>query len=167
MRAFRGKTHILIGTLIGLLIIRITKMSLEINTFLFIGGVLIGSLLPDVDHKNARIGRFIPLWRFLKHRTLTHSIWIVLLMVLITKVQNYIGYGLFVGVTTHILADLFSMSGCCFFFPLLKHPQQFAEIKTNSKEEDKIRIIVGALLIIVIGVYALDLAKYLSQGLPF
>lgn len=36
--------------------------------------MLIGSLFPDTDHKNAPIGMILPLWLFFNHRGFTHSL---------------------------------------------------------------------------------------------
>ncbi|SET83604.1 inner membrane protein [Natronincola peptidivorans] len=152
-----------IAALISLVIIRTTKMPLEISTYIFLMSALFGSVLPDADHKSTRVGKVIPLWLFFKHRTVTHSIIIILLMVLVTKINYYVGYGLFIGVSSHILSDLFTVNGCPFFYPLSKEKQRLGKIKTGGKDERKIVIIVGALLIILSGIYALDFVKYLGD----
>lgn len=51
------KTHINGGILVGLYVnIQMTNISM-ISKGIFLGATVVGSLLPDIDHKNSYIGK--------------------------------------------------------------------------------------------------------------
>lgn len=76
------------------------------NFFEFVGGVLVGSLLPDIDHENSIAGSIIPAWLIFKHGKQTHTI-IALLLISTFAYFSEIDffYGLSIGYFTHLVAD--------------------------------------------------------------
>lgn len=91
--------------------------------------ILLGSLLPDIDHPNSILGRHVlfiskPLYRNFGHRSLTHSVFFVILLVLLFSLAqlNLFGLGLGVGMLSHIILDLCwpGSSGVAFLYPFYR-----------------------------------------------
>lgn len=111
-----GKTHIATGFLVASII--------PTNN---IGAILIcaGSLLPDIDHGNAIIGKkFKFISKILKHRHFTHSIVFALICGVFSPY-------LAVGVMTHIIADMMTKQGVKLFYPI-KRSVRLPLAKYNS-----------------------------------
>lgn len=123
MIVFRGKSHIIIGTTLGLsLFQRLEVPSLEVGVPFFVG-IYIGSLLPDVDCKSSIMGKALPIWMITKHRGLTHSLLFLLLPFLVSRIfpnAYYLSYGLYYGIASHIFFDLLTPAGCQILFPIQK-----------------------------------------------
>lgn len=99
-----GRTHISGGIVTSLLF-----CGDDMSAIVF---VVIGSILPDIDHPGSMIGKNIPLLpRLFKHRGFTHSILFCLLMSL---VNMWICIGCFV----HIIMDMMTKQGVELFYPL-------------------------------------------------
>jgi membrane-bound metal-dependent hydrolase YbcI (DUF457 family) len=88
--------------------------------------LLIGSTLPDLDHKRSFIGKYVPwissyLERKFGHRTLTHSLLGVLIFSLIISPSLLFSSSLFswaiVGYVSHVLLDTFNIQGVPLFYP--------------------------------------------------
>lgn len=75
----------------------------------------IGTLLPDIDSETSAMGKVIHIP--LQHRTWTHSIWAVILMLLLSSSVSYARW-LMLGYVLHLLGDSFSAAGLCFWYPL-------------------------------------------------
>jgi inner membrane protein len=76
-------------------------------------GIAIGSVLPDIDNGSSLIGRYIPVVpKLLKHRGVSHSPWIPLVLVAFTPTRA-IGVGIFL----HLLMDLFTVEGIPLLWP--------------------------------------------------
>lgn len=99
--------------------------SLEKIPFMFVlpicvAGLLLGSLLPDIDSKKSKLGRFVPFVEdLLGHRTITHTIWVVLLLF----IGAYFSGSLFIWMTAfgyffHVVQDSFSKQGVAWLYPL-------------------------------------------------
>ena len=100
-----------------------------LNIFLLITSILLGSLLPDIDHPNSILGRYIPfiskpLNKHIGHRSLTHSIFFILSLVLAISLIGFkvFAFGLGVGMLSHLLLDLFwpGSHGVAFLYPFYK-----------------------------------------------
>lgn len=115
----RYKTHLLTSTTITLALTEYTN--LEPNILLF-GGVLIGSLLPDIDEENSFIGKrslgiSSIVHSIFGHRGFTHSLLAALLVFLPYFFWEYTFLlGLSLGYLLHIIGDFFSVSGVPLFW---------------------------------------------------
>lgn len=95
-------------------------------------GSMAGSLLPDIDHPQSKLGRrtrpFSTLINLtMGHRGGTHSVLFVVLALCLAFVMPPFAFGLALGVTSHLLADMVSYSsgkafttgnGCPVFWPM-------------------------------------------------
>lgn len=106
-----------------------------------VAGLLIGSVLPDIDETRSWLGRRIPVLSTLVkmlfgHRGLTHSGLVLLLMgVGMMSVQSEFFQALFIGVILHIAADFFSAGGIPLLYPFSRKRSQIALYRTGSWSE--------------------------------
>lgn len=139
------------GLLVGLLF-----LSWFENKILFMALVMFGSLLPDIDNKNARIHRYIPFTRWIQlvfeHRGVFHSLLIPSLSFLILSLFGYveIGMAIVLGYSSHLVMDSLTPHGVFYFYPLHRfHVKGF--VKVGGVVEKVIFIgMVGGLLLILI-----------------
>ena len=163
------KTHINGGIIVGLYVTcQMAKISL-LSTGVFLGGTIVGSLLPDIDHKNSYIGQKVKtvskaINKFAGHRKLFHAPLMYLLIYsisigLIKDKLLLVGVkGLFLGIFSHLLLDSFTIGGLPWFYPLSKNKFSLSKIKTNGRLED---ILCGILTFINI-IIVLDIIKITS-----
>lgn len=112
------KTHILFGLLLGLLSLPILNPA---NSVLFVILVLIGSTLPDIDHPKSKVGKwFKPIGWLFEHRGFFHSIFPILLLLLLTKVYSLVFLPIAIGYISHIMIDMATKQGVLFIHPFLK-----------------------------------------------
>lgn len=141
------KTHLNGGALIGLYISSQIPKSHILSAGIFLGGTIIGSLLPDIDHKNSYIGKKTKgvskvINKFAGHRKLFHAPLVYLLlysmsMGAIMQKALLVGVtGIFCGIISHLVLDSFTIGGLPWFYPLAKKRFSLGKIKTNSKIED-------------------------------
>lgn len=106
-----GKTHLAAGVVTGVSIVYLeNKLGMDISksSILFVVGCGLGALLPDIDIEYSPMGKCIPVWLFLKHRTVTHSIFFIVIVGLIGLmfgVNAGLNIGFMVGIATHLLLD--------------------------------------------------------------
>lgn len=154
------KTHINGGILVGLYVSIPMQNKPLIHTGIFMGGVMLGSLLPDIDHRNSYIGRKVKtaskaINKLAGHRKLFHAPLVYLLSysVALGMIKDnllLIGMsGLFLGILSHLILDSFTLGGLPWFYPLSKKRFSLATIKTNSKFED---ILCGILICLNVGI---------------
>lgn len=80
---------------------------------LIIGIAGLTASLPDVDTKS-----YIPL----RHRGITHTIWIILLLLFSCYYYpNFITFGILSGYTSHLIGDAYSKAGIAWFYPLQQY----------------------------------------------
>lgn len=163
------KTHINGGILAGLYItLQMSNVSI-VSKGILLAGTLVGSVFPDIDHKNSYIGKKAKtvskaINKFAGHRKLFHAPLMYLLLYSISigmithKLLIVLVQGLFLGVLSHLILDSFTIGGLPWFYPLSKKKFSLAKIKTNSKLED---IICGILICINI-VIILDILHITS-----
>ena len=101
---------------------------------ILIAVVILGSLLPDIDHTRSIIGKvFYPLAKFLQrhygHRTITHSLIALITTTLTTNLiqQNYcpeIPITLVFGVAyaSHLVLDMVTLQGVPLLYPFKRNP---------------------------------------------
>lgn len=132
--AFKGKSHVIIGTTVGLFLLQeLEAQSLQVVA-MFFTGIYIGALLPDADCKSSTMGKIFPLWLITRHRGMTHSFLFLFVPFVLTKVfpiPYYFSYGLYYGIASHIFSDLFTPAGCEILFPLKKR-FKLPIVKTGS-----------------------------------
>lgn len=101
----------------------------------YFAAVIIGALLPDIDHTRSVIGKFFyPLAKWIDkrfgHRTITHSL-IFLVFILITSLilEYFLNAGnhnlsviLFFSVLSHYLLDMITLLGIPLFYPFKRNP---------------------------------------------
>lgn len=120
----KGKTHVIGGLAISGLLLYCNKtyhLGLSIASFDYITGTVLGSLLPDIDHKKSFLGSIIHLP--IKHRTLTHSLlFLFLTSIIVLQFNLSIALGLFLGIGSHLFLDMLPIKskGICLFYPSKK-----------------------------------------------
>lgn len=91
------------------------------DKFLFIGAILVATIIPDLDSGFSSWGRhliFRPLQFFVKHRGIIHSFTTaVVLSVIIAIWWPVISFGFFLGYCVHLLVDSFTVDGVQPFWP--------------------------------------------------
>lgn len=147
------KTHIAGGVLLTLSLSSFLSPSSLGEVALLYGCTVVGSLLPDIDHPNSKINKYNPfaslIGRFIKHRTLTHSLlWIVIvsLVGLALKFNTWAILGLNIGILSHLILDMMTISGVPLLYPYRKN-FRIMKLKTNTEHE----FVVMSLLILGIG----------------
>ena len=113
---------------------------------IFIGGSIVGSLLPDIDHRSSYIGKRAKsvskvINKLAGHRKLFHSplLYIVLYLIVTYSIKDayeliFIN-GLFLGIVSHLILDSFTVGGIPWFYPLSQKKISLGKIKTNSQLE--------------------------------
>lgn len=117
------QTHLMFNLLIGLYL-----MNSFSQKYLFLGFLLLGSLLPDLDNPYSKLGRKVKpisgLIRFIfGHRGIFHSLIFAILIFVVFKYildMNLIGIALSVGFVLHLVADGLTKKGVNFLYPFLK-----------------------------------------------
>ncbi len=91
------------------------------NKFIFIGTVLVATILPDLDSGFSSYGRhlvFRPLQFFTKHRGIIHSFTTAaVLSVIIAIWFPAASFGFFIGYSVHLFIDSFTIEGVQPFWP--------------------------------------------------
>lgn len=84
---------------------------------------ILGSLLPDIDSENSTLGRYVKLIsRNIPHRTITHTLWVVIVLGLLVYVLDSIYLlALTLGYVFHIVEDSFSKQGICWLYPISRY----------------------------------------------
>ena len=117
---FKGITHILVG--ISFFMAVENYFFLAIDGFIILTCIVIGSLLPDIDHPSSKLGRYAyPLSAVVQHRGFTHSLissLILPLPAILISTRYY--YALVVGYLLHLLADTLNPSGVMWLYPYKK-----------------------------------------------
>lgn len=152
-------THQIFGFLFGLITISIFNMigirpTYFFETIFFFLLVLIGSILPDLDHPKTKLGRKIPFlsypiyWLF-GHRTFTHSLIFVIISWMIAKIvvvvfqfDDLYAYAIASGILSHIIGDMITKKGVPLFYPLKKNIRFFITFKTGGVIEKIIAVVL-------------------------
>lgn len=91
-------------------------------------GLLLGSLLPDIDSKRSILGRYVPFVEDLVgHRTITHTVWVIALLIgLAYYADLFFVWMIVFGYIGHVIQDSFSVQGIAWFYPLGSGYQSFS-----------------------------------------
>lgn len=109
---------------IGLLTALLLFTILHQQWYIFIPLVVLGSLLPDVDHENSKINRMMPLTRWIPrvfaHRGFFHSVFpaIIIYAGFYFAKLDYIGMPLAIGYLSHLASDCATRLGCNLLHPV-------------------------------------------------
>lgn len=155
------KTHINGGILVGLYVnLQTTNLPIVYKGVL-LGGALVGSVFPDIDHKNSYIGHKAKtvskvINKFAGHRKFFHAPLIYLLLYsislgMVTDKLLAVGIkGLFIGVLSHLILDSFTIGGLPWFYPLSKKKFSLSNVKTNSKVEDVLCGVLNCINVVIV-----------------
>ncbi|SDC31026.1 inner membrane protein [Candidatus Frackibacter sp. WG11] len=128
----------------------------------FVLGAALGSLVPDLDQRNIKLSRKIPLlsWilKFLgiKHRGISHSILGIMITALFSLslirlkfINMVLVYGFLIGYLSHILMDLFNPGGVTLFWPKNKR-YSLGNIKVGKVAENLLFLVISSMLVLMI-----------------
>lgn len=135
------KTHIAGGLALGYITFnKIPMLKIDIGeskTLIIItSGLILGSLFPDIDHKNSYLSRRIKPLSYItskvfRHREFTHSIvgtisisYLLYLILGKTNIEaiyiNMFISSFTIGIISHIFLDMMTISGVVLFYPFYK-----------------------------------------------
>ena len=117
------------------------------NKYIFVIGVLVATILPDIDSGFSSWGRhliFRPLQFFVKHRGIIHSFTLaIVISIILSMFWPVVSLGFFIGYSVHLICDSFTKEGIQPFWPL--RGKSIGFISTGGRIEDS--IFVGLILL--------------------
>lgn len=145
------RTHVVSSLAVGTALVVATDYPYTVD---LVAGLMIGSVLPDIDEPNSFIGRrsfglASLINRLFGHRGFTHSLtcWIILAIFSLLY-SNPFTIGISLGYLFHLMGDLFSTSGLRLFIPFhRKRVKMFITYQTGGTRERIIYYICVLLLI--------------------
>ena len=146
-----ARTHLAFGFLTALVFKNIIPTG---NIFIFVGLVLLGALMPDIDSPNSKIVNKFP-WLLkpismvTKHRGIFHSLTLATIFSLLIYyfISQPYGFALFIGYFSHLFIDGFTKEGVNFLHPFSKlHLSGFVETGKILEHAVLIGIVVLILL---------------------
>ena len=135
------KTHIAGGLAFGyVLFSKIPTLNVDIreskSLIIITSGLILGSLFPDIDHRNSYLSRKIKPISFItsklfKHREFTHSIagtilvsYLIYIILGRTNIEimysSMFNKAFTIGIISHIILDMMTVSGVILFYPIYK-----------------------------------------------
>lgn len=147
----QGRTHLVGGLAVGLAMLSLERLQMPMEEALIcLGAAAVGSLIPDIDTPESKLGHLVkPLALILNrttgHRGLTHSpLFIAILYLLLEAIiPGFHDPALFfaAGMLSHLVLDMSSQKGIPLLYPL---PYKFhiASFRNSSLEEFTIRMIL-------------------------
>ena len=116
----------LLWTYFGLMLLQLVGLKiLSVNSYGFTTAIIfilftLGSVFPDIDSEKSTIGQYItPISRSIPHRTITHTLWVVLILVGFSiYFQSIYLFAFALGYTIHIVQDSFSRQGIAWLYPI-------------------------------------------------
>ena len=117
-----GESHLIVGACaFSLAVVSVPEISGFTPIVTAGAATLLGSVLPDIDTPESMIGRhvYIPI----EHRTLTHAIWIPLILFGLAVLwwgsfSGFVAFGLSLGWFSHIAVDGLSTGGVAYLWPM-------------------------------------------------
>ena len=141
-------THVLGGVVVGGVAYTLFPVG---GVLSFMGGAILGSLIPDLDHPNAFLNKRARARSVLTgfgHRTLTHSLLFAFLVLGITLsmgVYKSVCIGLFWGILSHLMLDSMNPSGVPWLFPY-NRKFSIARIRTGAGAEYGVFFILAGMI---------------------
>ena len=144
------QTHLVFNLFIGLFL-----MNYFSQKYLFLGLLLFGSLLPDIDNPYSKLGRKIkPVSGLIKfifgHRGFFHSLIFPILIYVILRYifdLKLIGIAILIGYVLHLVIDGLTKEGVNYFYPFAKF-RMSGFIKTGGMLE----WLIFCVLVFLVGV---------------
>lgn len=149
-------THVVFAFLLGIISLKLIDIT---NIPLFIAFIFIGSIVPDIDNPNSRLGRKLPvishLIKFtLGHRGIFHSLWpLFLISFLLSSINIEISIGLFIGYLSHLFLDALTISGVRFLYPLKFRIKGFISTGSLIEKFFLFLVVLSVLIIILTTIY--------------
>lgn len=144
-------THVIFGILFGLL----AKPYIPGDALIYYTFVIIGSILPDIDHEGSTINRVLPLtkWfsRLFKHRGIFHTVFpaIALFFIVGYISTTLVAAALVIGYVAHLVSDGLTLAGVDIFHPISQLRIQ-GFIRTGGIAEAVIGVVIGILCLLLI-----------------
>ena len=108
-----------------------------VSAAILAAGYYIGLLLPDIDKENSMMARRLHVCVAVNHRGVTHSVWALLIPLLIcfaaTSPVDALPKGVFLGMLVHCLADSLSVAGWVPFYPIGRYRIYNGTVMTRRK----------------------------------
>lgn len=112
------KTHLAFGFFAGLVAMPFLHPH---NQILFMTLVLLAAMLPDIDHPKSKLGKYFkPIGYLFEHRGFFHSLFFVVITLLLTKIifkDIIFVYAVVIGHLSHLIADALTKEGIMPFHP--------------------------------------------------
>ncbi|MCC8365281.1 metal-dependent hydrolase [Xenorhabdus sp. PB61.4] len=139
--------------------LEITPEIAQGDWFHMIPGVLLASLLPDIDHPHSTLGRLfrfisVPIARLCGHRGFTHSLLALTVGVVLFQTEippewpiptDFI-HAMLIGYISHLIADMLTPAGIPLLWPL---KMRFRIPILRGKERKKAERFIAVLLVVI------------------
>jgi len=121
----RIRSHLIVSSCLFVAIVEVTKLEWQLSLHLVIGflAVLVGTLLPDIDHPKSWVGKrakmlSYPIILIFGHRGITHSLLIVgALFYTAFALDSWLLNWFAIGYVGHLIGDYLTDSGIPLFYP--------------------------------------------------
>lgn len=159
-------THSLGGVVAGVAVCSVTGICDPIYQAAVMTGAVLGSLLPDIDHRKSWIGHKLPfiasiLSGLFKHRGFLHTPLFIFIMwgFLSYAIPIWLGgsrelyeatlfcKGLIPGMLSHLILDTLNVQGIMWFWPVSKQRWHILPIRTGSLGEALVCVALGVMLL--------------------
>lgn len=168
-----GKLHLTYGLVTGVSL-SVCLVNHPLYAGLVGGSCIIGSLFPDIDLPNSKLGKYTLglstcINKIFGHRGFTHTpfllglIWLIYYFVVKTFSMNYFHFwillGFSVGFLCHIIQDMMTKGGIKFFWPIYGYRIHF----TGFESDSKIHIFITLILCVISILYSKNLIDVLFR----
>lgn len=159
------KTHITGGLVAGALYVSLCSPEIA-SIPIILSGAALGSLVPDIDHRNSYLGRRFRITSYITnkafgHRGVVHAPIIMASLCTgltllanifspATYIFNMFFIYIYLGIFSHIFLDMFNVTGVPFLYPFDGRYISFGKIKGGSISETLVRLVLYVLLIWII-----------------
>jgi len=109
MIIFSGITHLLTAGALYFLIFPFNIIQLAL--------ILLGSILPDIDHPSSLLGRYNVMSPIMEHRGFTHTILFMVIVAYITHIYTPHWRFMALGILIHLIGDTTTKTGIKWLFP--------------------------------------------------
>jgi inner membrane protein len=164
------KTHVIGGICAGVIANDVLIRSIQATddivspmfmSTLFVAGAVVGSLIPDIDHRGSYFGRrakllSVPMHLLAGHRGITHTpLLLMLIMSLLWFISKtflsgikstlfmYMSLGIGVGMASHIFLDSLTKGGVPLLYPFSSKKISLLPLKTGSFSEKIVALVMS------------------------